>query len=321
MQTSDNNSFDAETKQAIALLITKMKQGTNDVHIKTQEVSDSFLKDCRDRELSHKTISNYTQHIKQLVGLSLEFPPEPKVIQQFFTTKNPHNADSHYRTWRALGNYAKRKYEIPNFMDKVHRPKVPNEIMPTISDAELGKLAMVLRNAPLRDKAILVLFVDTAIRSGEAANLKREDILEDRIIVHGKTGFRVAPLSSTTRELLLSLPSHEDGYIFYGKRSEPLGLTGFYKVVKKYLKMAGYRGNKQFGTQILRRSFGRFHLLDGGDMQSLSLILGHKNITTTAKYYAPLLVEDIIKIHHKHTPARVFENTSNQRVQELAVEH
>lgn len=67
----------------------------------------------------------------------------------------------------------------------------------------------------------------------------------------------------------------------------------------------GYEGT-QFGPQVLRRSFGVFHLKDGGNLKSLSLILGHSNITTTANYYTPLMVEDVIAIHHKHTPSKVF---------------
>jgi len=181
--------------------------------------------------------------------------------------------------------------------------------MPTISDTELNLLAVYLEKAPPRDKAILALFIDAAIRSGEAVNLKRKDIGEDRIIIHGKTGYRIAPISEITRGLLLSLPIHKDGYVFHGtnkNKNKPLGSTGFYKLIKKYLIMVGYSG-KQFGPQTLRRSFGRFHLKDGGDMQSLSLILGHKSIKTTADYYAPLLTEDIIEIHHKHSPIKVFE--------------
>jgi len=285
--------------------------------VKTQEVVASFMADCRLRGLSPRTLRGYDYHVKRLIQLSPQFPPKPESIQIFLSTiKGTYNADSHWRTYHALGNYAERRYGIPNFMRGVTRPRVPKQIMPTISDTELNLLAVFLEKAPARDKAILALFIDTAIREGEAVNLKRRDVGEDRIIIHGKTGYRVAPISKITRDLILSLPVHEDGYVFHGtnkNKNKPLGSTGFYKVVKKYLTMVGYSG-KQFGPQTLRRSFGRFHLKDGGDMQSLSLILGHKSIKTTADYYAPLLTEDVIEIHHKHTPGKVFERSNKRGV-------
>jgi len=268
-------------------------------------------------------LRGYKSHVKRLTEVCPEFPPQLKEVQQLLAglKGDAYNADAHYRTYRALGNYAERQYEIPNFMARVTRPKITKQIMPTISETELNLLAWKLNEASARDKAIVELFIDTAIRRGEACNLKRKDILEDRIIIHGKTGYRVAPISEITRDLILSLPVQEDGYIFHGRSGKPLGETGFYNVVKMYLNRIGYSGDKQFGPQLLRRSYGRFHLKDGGDMQSLSLILGHKNIVTTATYYAPLLTEDIIAIHQKHTPGRIFthslkENGSNDNYQE-----
>lgn len=281
--------------------------------MKTQEAVSSFMADCKLRGLSPKTLRGYNSHLKSLTSISPQFPPRPDIIQQFLATVNggAFNRDGYYRTFRALGNYAEKRYGIPNFMKSVTRPRVPKVIMPTISSIQLSLLAAWLADAPPRDKAIIMLFVDTAIRSGEAVNLKREDIQEDRIIIHGKTGYRVAPISKITKDLLLSLPVYEDGFIFHGTKdtkyqNTPLKESGFYKVVKHYLRLIGHTG-KQFGPQILRRSFGVFHLKDGGDLKSLSMILGHSNITTTANYYTPLLTEDVIEIHHKHTPGRVFE--------------
>ena len=283
--------------------------------MKTMEVVASFMADCRLRGLSPRTLRGYDYHVKRLIQLSPQFPPKPEIVQQFLANvKGVHNADAYYRTFHAIDNYAHKRYGSLQFMLSVTRPRIPKQIMPTISDTELNLLAVFLEKAPARDKAILALFIDTAIREGEAVNLKRKDISEDRIIIHGKTGYRVAPISKIARDLILSLPVHEDGYVFHGtnkNKNKPLGSTGFYKLVKKYLTMVGYRG-RQFGPQTLRRSFGRFHLKDGGDMQSLSLILGHKSIKTTADYYAPLLTEDVIQIHHKHSPGRIFENVAKE---------
>ena len=269
------------------------------------------MTDCKLRGLSPKTLKDYNRHCQQLLILSPQFPPNPELVQRFLASRKggPYNADSYYRTFRALSRYANRRYKTRNFMKSVTRPRIHREIMPTISNTELDLLSIYLKDVSLRDKAIMFLFIDTAIRSGEAQNLKRKDILEDRIILRGKTGYRIAPISEVIRDLVLSLPVHEDGYVFHGTgkyKNHRLAETGFYKVVKKYLSKVGYNMGKQFGPQILRRSFGRFWLKNGGDMKSLSLILGHKSIKTTDEYYTPLLNGDIVELHQKHSPGKAF---------------
>jgi len=280
--------------------------------MKTKEVVSSFMANCKLRGLSTKTLEGYNCHCERLTQLSPKFPPKPEIIQNFLANvKGVYNADSHYRTWHALDNYAHRRFKTPNFMKSVTRPRIPKQIMPTISNTELDLLSIYLESASLRDKAIIVLFIDTAIRKGEAINLKRKDILEDRMVIHGKTGYRIAPISEVTRDLLLSLPAHEDGFVFHGTgryRNHRLGSTGFYQVVRRCLKKVGYDADKQYGPQILRRSFGRFWLKSTKDIRSLQLILGHESIETTAKYYAPYLAEDIIELHQEYTPGRVFED-------------
>jgi integrase len=280
--------------------------------LRTQDICDSFLADCELRGLSPRTLEGYRHHINRLTEISLDYPPKLGVIQRFLASfDGKYNADSFYRTFHALSKYAHKQYRAPHFMRNVTRPRIHREIMPTISGVELELLAWRVRDAPARDKAIICLFVDCAIREGEASNLRRSDVKEDRMIVHGKTGQRMVPISQFTRNLLLSLPLHQDGYVFHGQeytkyQNERLRKTGFYHIVKKYLRAAGYAGEKSFGPQILRRSFGRFWLKDGGDMKSLSKILGHRSVKTTDDYYTPLLGSDMIEIHQKHSPGRAM---------------
>jgi integrase len=161
----------------------------------------------------------------------------------------------------------------------------------------------------------MMLLIDSACRSGEAATLKRADIQNDCIVVHGKTGFRVAPLSAITRDVLLSLPAYDDGYVFHGMEgtryaNRPLGKTGTYKIVRRYLHLCGYDAGRRYGPQTLRITHGVAHLRSGGNMRALQLIMGHSDIKTTANYYTPLAREDVIKMHHEHTPIKVFEEVA-----------
>jgi integrase/recombinase XerD len=283
------------------------------VTMKTKEVIADFMADCRLRRLSPKTLGGYNCHTKRLIQISPQFPPKAEIIQKFLAdVKGIYSADSHYRTFNALDNYAHKRFGTPNFMKSVTRPRVPKKIQPALTKLNLNLLAWRLQSASPRDKAIIAFFIDTACRSGEGCGLKRKDILDDRVVIHGKTGYRVAPLSPITKEMLLSLPIYEDGYVFHGMEGTrysnmPLGKTGFYKIVRKYLILSGYDAGRRFGAQTLRITHGVHHLKSGGNMRALQLIMGHKDIKTTADYYTPLLEEDVIEIHHKHTPIKVFE--------------
>ena len=281
-----------------------------------QEVVGSFMADCKLRGLSTRTLEGYSHHLAQLSQLTHDYPPKPDIIQEFLANVNggPYSRDAFFRSFRALSNYGHKRFKTKNFMKSVTRPRIPKQVMPTLSYFELSLLAASMDAATPRDKAILCLLIDTAIRSGEAANLQRRDIQETTVTIHGKTGYRVAPISPSVRDRLLALPIYDDGYVFHGEGASKyhhsrLQKTGFYQVVRKYVRLSGYSG-RQFGPQLLRRSFGKFWLLAGGDLKSLSLILGHASVATTDKYYTPLAIEDVVHIHREHTPIKVFEEVA-----------
>jgi integrase len=273
--------------------------------MRTMEALISFLADRKLMGVSPTTLKNHEYYGKRLAELSPQFPPKPEIIQQFLATVKPQYAATFYRYWHAFGNYAEKRWKIPNFMKSVTRPRIPKKPLPTISEAELNLLAWAIKTASDRDRAIITLFVDTAIRLSEAG-LKRDDIKNEYIIVNGKTGYRIVPISEVARDLLLALPIHEDGYIFHGKGGKPLTKYGFYGVVKKFLTRIGYN-KKHRGPQTIRRSFSRFWFQDGGDPKGLQMQLGHADIKTTMNHYVAWQAEDVIQIHHRHTPGRIFE--------------
>ncbi len=66
-------------------------------------------------------------------------------------------------------------------------------------------------------------------------------------------------------------------------RWEPYHIT---QAFGKYTKEIGIE-DAMF--KDLRRTFGFEYLLQGGDIFKLSKLLGHKNIKTTIRHYAPLM--------------------------------
>lgn len=284
-------------------------------YLRTQEAIDSFMADCELRELSQKTRSEYRRHLEYLSISCPQLPPRKLgIIQQALINVKggSYNRHAHWRTYRRFDNYLIDTYGFTSFMKGVGQPKREKKILPTLSETEIGYLLpWALESASPRDKAIIVLLLDTAIRQGEVCCLKREDMtqFEDRFVVYGKTGYRVVPISLITREFCLSLPVHEDGYLFHGTgryKDTPLGKTGIYKVIGKVLEKIEWKYDKK-GAHIFRRSHILHHLLSGGNAKSAQMIAGHADPATTLRYYAPYLTNDVIEQHHKHTPIKAFE--------------
>jgi integrase/recombinase XerD len=180
-------------------------------------------------------------------------------------------------------------------MTEVTAPRRRRKHPRTLSSTEQARVFLV----PVcsRDRALLCLLIDTGVRIGEAVRLQAEDILEETIIVNGKTGEREVPISQDTRRQILALA--DSGYIFRGQRGH-LCRAQAYNVVHAALRASGLGGRK-LGPHLLRHTLGRQWILNGGDLVSLQRILGHTSINTT-RIYAELSMVDVIRQHHKFTP-------------------
>jgi len=285
-------------------------------YLRTQEVIDSFMADCELRELSEKTRSEYRRHLKYLSIICPQLPPRKLgIIQQALINVkgSSYNRHAYIRTFRRFANFSVDTYGIENFMKGIKPPKLPRKILPTFSETDFSLLPWALSTFSDRDRAIIILLLDTAIRQGELMGLKREDLLqfEDRIVVYGKTGYRMVPISPIAREMCLALPSHKDGYLFHGNgtgryKDTPLGKRGIYDICRKLFNKIGWKYDKK-GAHTFRRSHIKHLLLDGGNLKEAQMIAGHSSIQVTADAYAPYLIEDVVRAHHKHTPVKIFE--------------
>ena len=90
--------------------------------------------------------------------------------------------------------------------------------------------------------------------------------------------------------------------VFPDSGGKPCSRYSVYRLLRKLMKQADIQGPK-LGPHRIRHAFGKGYLVNGGDIRSLQLIMGHANITTTEKY-ASLNLNDIVAKHHKFTPLR-----------------
>ncbi len=271
--------------------------------MKTQAAIQSFLYNRRSLNRRPTTIRWYEKTLKHFALEYSELPTEPEEIERFLVTVVPDEKEearhAYYRSLKAFYRFICRRHRIPNPMELIDAPARHKKIPSTLTSEELYHILDLAQNP--RDRAVLMLFIDSGARAGEVASLRWENIFEDYIKVNGKTSERQIPISDETRRMLLSLSENREGWVFTGQRGH-ITTWWLYHLVQGYMRRAGIKGPKM-GPHRLRHAFGKNYIVNGGDTRSLQEIMGHANISTT-EIYVKLSESEIRAKHHQFTPLR-----------------
>jgi integrase/recombinase XerD len=155
----------------------------------------------------------------------------------------------------------------------------------------------------LRDRAVVHVLYSSAGRVSEVASLTRADVLDgrlDEVLIRGKGGRdRVILLTpEAQRAIAAYCRARTDRYpglfISHGRnRGKPLGRWALWKVVKDAAKALGlYRGTSPHDFRHFR---ARQLLHEGMDLDVLQVYLGHADVATTRRIYAPFTSLEKVK--------------------------
>jgi integrase/recombinase XerC len=175
------------------------------------------------------------------------------------------------------------------------------KVMPSISPLngrELGKLLAVTNGdgwLNKRNKAMLELMAKAGLRVSEVAALLLTEIeirprLGEVLVRHGKgMKERKIPLGRQVRgaleEYLAVRPENESDWLFVSHTHKPLSPRDIQRMVQKAIYQAGLR--RKVTPHILRHTFATRALRSGVDIATLSSLMGHETLTTTARYLHP----------------------------------
>jgi integrase/recombinase XerD len=191
----------------------------------------------------------------------------------------------------------------------VRLPRPSRKIPEPFSDEEVKLLLKATRSTRnlQRDKAILLLLLDSGLRVSELARLEVERIHFENgtaaAKVLGKGGKeRMVPIGrEATRQLRRYLGDRRSGWLFPGRNGKPLGVRRLEYIIEECARLAGVNG-KRCSPHTFRHTFARKYLLNGGDPFSLQQILGHSSLQTV-RLYVNLWSTDIQAQHRKYSPA------------------
>ena len=181
------------------------------------------------------------------------------------------------------------------------------------------EVEMVLRQAHprtaigLRDRAMLELFYSTGLRRAEVAHLRVGDVDTGRGVVLVRAGKgqrdRVTPIGRRAVHWVLRylrrgrprlLRQSDSGALFLTARGRAFGLNRLSERVSRYFDRAGFP--KRGSCHLFRHSTATLLLEGGADIREVQEILGHRNLTTTARY-THLSIARLQLVHARAHPA------------------
>ena len=285
-------------------------------HLTLIQAVDLFLAAKAAEGVSPKTSTWYRMILIRLVkafdsGRPVDGLSAPEVrawLLGLRTTLAPVSIAGYVRTLKAFGNWlqAEGLAEASAFRG-LRKPRVPIKIIEPVPDDTLRRL---LGLASVRDRAVLLLLLDTGLRVSEAAGIRLGDLRPDGSVkVMGKGAKeRIVPIGSTARGAIVRYlgqrgPGATDAPLFLGRRGA-LDWRGMQQVLNRLKKRAGITG--RCSPHSLRHTFARSYLVNGGDVFSLQQILGHTTLDMV-KRYVSLADTDVAARHRVASPAdRVF---------------
>jgi integrase/recombinase XerD len=216
------------------------------------------------------------------------------------------------RTLRAFGSWVTREFELPaSPLAGLPVPRVPQVLVASLREDDLRALLRATETSahPERDRAIVLLLLDTGLRLAEAAGLRVGDVdlVEGRVTVMGKGARqRMVPIGRRTRQALRRILAprgqvEAGAPLFLATDGGALTAHGFQQVFRRLARRE--RLSVRCSPHVLRHTFARSFLRNGGDVFSLQRILGHspRSLQVTRRYL-DLDDDDLRAVHRSVSP-------------------
>ena len=279
-------------------------------------VIDEFFDARRAERYSPWTIDDYQNtftKFQQYAGADTEFERiDAAVVRGFLSCQdgisdktlcNYHTALSSLWTW-AVDNQLTKEHIIR----KIRRPSYVTPRIVPFSEDEINKILKACR-CP-RDRAIVMVLLDTGMRATELTGLHLDDWGDRSLLIRCGKGkkSRIVPLSEATekaihRQLLkrsVGLGGVAGGCALFASNisGKPFSYTALSSLMDRLEKYSGVSG---VHCHRFRHTFAITFLRNGGDIYTLKRILGHSTLMMVQRYL-DIAQSDVARAHAKASP-------------------
>jgi integrase/recombinase XerC len=281
----------------------------------------TFLLSCKVDGLSPASLRDYNQKIGLFVsfciGVGINKPKQLDAagIRMFLAklqeTNSQISVGDYYRCVKRFLNWmVEERMLTHNPMDVIRPPKIPKKMIAPFTPDHIKRLLLLCDERKFlgaRNKAIILVLLDTGLRLSEAVSIQLADVNFDRetIKVMGKGAKeRVVRIGRTAQKALLRyLLMREDDHpcLWVTEERRPLrqeGISQMLKVLKHRAKLEGVRCS----AHTFRHTFATRALLNGAGEFEVQSLLGHERLDMTRRYAASLRSEAAVVGHRRFSP-------------------
>ena len=241
---------------------------------------------------------------------------------------SPDTVDAYWRTLQSLFAWLVREGIVApdkNPMVRIPRPRVPEKVTQDIPLDLISKVLESYDNSSflsVRNRAIILVLLDTGVRLAGCANIKMEDVDFSKGIIRvwGKGGKQLLlKLGALARQALaayiLRRPAANENYLWVNDKGERLQKGGLQALVRRLRR---FGGNVRWSQHTFRNTFAINLLRQGGDHFTLQILGGWADLDMPRHYCAALKTEDAFRVHGKASPADgIVARNLCQKVEEM----
>jgi site-specific recombinase XerD len=223
----------------------------------------------------------------------------------------------YYSVLRAFFNWCVKEGFLPDGpLANVKLKNPPIRVVQPFSNQDVLKMIEICdydckHNAQLlgsRNKAIILMFLDTGLRASQLANIKVDEIDSERgwIRVKGKGAKeRVVRIKATAQKALWRYLVYREKNkcenLWISEEGRPMKVAGIQTTVMRLRERAGLtaKGN----CHRFRHTFALHFLRKDRNPFNLQYLLGHSDLRMVRHYVSTLGMEDALKAHECASPA------------------
>jgi len=165
----------------------------------------------------------------------------------------------------------------------------------------------------IRARAVLTFLAETGCRAGGLVGLRLADLDLERMtaaVVEKGDKQRAVYFTEFARDELrawLAVRPEGSDRVFVSLKDpgKPLAVPAITRILNTVKRLAGVTGPAN--AHAFRHGFAKLYLLSGGDLASLSELMGHSDIAVTAQSYSVFLPDELQSKSRRHGVAAIIK--------------